>query len=234
MPARLLSRVPTPVRLIASALASLTLACTWQWSAGTKPPAAGSTGKPIPPPAESPAKPVAASDEPDAPGDGGSGNATSVTASGPLEEAVDTPSTVHPVRAVCVMDDAVLDRGCHTAFDPFAQDDEDLLFSFLASDATLTAPGADGSPVVAHDADAFREAVSDAGGLRGFANIEAKDRVVGSVLKDCRRCDPSTVTFAANTRSGAIEVQLRTRETTEVIRVELSAASRPRLRMRAQ
>ena len=125
-------------------------------------------------------------------------------------KAVDgsTPALAAGTPAICRVEDSALADLCHRALDPIASDDDVALLAVLSDDVRFTRPGADGEPVVVEGLDALREEIADFGGPRGLVNLEDADRVVGRVVEDCRSCDKATVTVAATTRSGSVEVEL--------------------------
>ena len=161
-------------------------------------------------------------------------------ASGPVRTPADegpTRTSGEPQRvagdpdqagAVCDNDDEVLRSLCHRALDPIAADDVDAFVATLADDVVLVRPGPDGRAERATGKTRVHREIRAAGGLAKFLHVRPGTRVVGTVMRDCRRCAKSYVAVQANTTSGRIIVTTDSASPPRVTQLELRADPRTR------
>lgn len=126
-----------------------------------------------------------------------------------------------PARAVCSASDEVLESVCHLAFDPIAADDSEAFLASLSDTVVLVRPGPDGRAERARGKTRLHREMRAAGGLAQFVHVRPGTRVVGTIVRDCRRCAKSYVAVQANTRAGRIIVTTDTSSPPRITQVEL-------------
>jgi hypothetical protein len=182
-----------------------------------------STGKPTTPAAEDPAPtddgPVRTSDpEPGPVRTSDPGPGPTRTSGEPQRVAGDPEA---PARAVCSASDEVLESVCHLAFDPIAANDDEAFLASLSDTVVLVRPGPDGRAERASGKTRLHREMRAAGGLAELVHVRPGTRVVGTIVRDCRRCAKSYVAVQANTRAGRIIVTTDTSSPPRITQLEL-------------
>lgn len=228
--------------LVVAASTALT-ACSFKVGQGGSKPA----GRPASSTPSSTGKPVASSGKPGAPDPGEAPAAddgpirTSQPDSGPVRtpdpDAGPTRTPGEPqrvagdadesTRAVCRVADEVLESLCHHAFDPIAASDAEAFLATLADDVVLVRPGPDGRAERARGKTRVHREMRAAGGLAELMHVKPGTQIVGTIVRDCRRCAKSFVAMQANTRAGRIIMTTDTASPPRVTQLELRAESAP-------
>ncbi|MEM7153943.1 MAG: hypothetical protein AAF799_13925 [Myxococcota bacterium] len=141
-------------------------------------------------------------------------------------------STLAPRKtAVCRIDDATLAAMCQRVLDPIAADDAKAWVAVLHDDVVLTHPSYARGDQRFEGRDAVKDLADKVGGVRTLLHANATDRIVGTVVNDCRNCRNPFVGFQANTRSGTVVVEVALGKPVMVNAVEVSSdLQRPHLR----
>lgn len=126
-----------------------------------------------------------------------------------------------PTRAVCSASDEVLESVCHLAFDPIAAGDDEAFLASLSDTVVLVRPGADGRAERARGKTNLHRQMRAAGGLAELVHVRPGTRVVGTIVRDCRRCAKSYVAVQANTRAGRVIVTTDTSSPPRITQLEL-------------
>lgn len=129
-------------------------------------------------------------------------------------------------RAVCRATDEVLVSICQGALDPIAARDPDAFLASLSDDVTFVRPGPDGKAERVNGKAHVQRAMRAAGGLAELVHVRPGTRIVGTIVRDCRRCAKAYVSVQANTHAGRIIMTTDTASPPRVTQLELRADPR--------